>query len=107
MPWTVVVVGVVNVVLADAGDGWHMGGWWVIMPIIGVIFMMVMMRGMFGMSRRGRGRMGPMDMCGYDGHGDESALDVLRRRYAAGELGDEEFDAMRKKLEKGADVAGH
>ncbi|MDH3683942.1 MAG: SHOCT domain-containing protein [Acidimicrobiia bacterium] len=30
---------------------------------------------------------------------DESALDVLRRRYAAGELTDEEFDAKRRRLE--------
>jgi uncharacterized membrane protein len=30
---------------------------------------------------------------------DDSALDVLRRRYAAGELTDEEFDTMRRKLE--------
>jgi uncharacterized membrane protein len=30
---------------------------------------------------------------------DEDALGVLRRRYAAGELADDEFDAKRRKLE--------
>jgi uncharacterized membrane protein len=41
------------------------------------------------------------------GHGgenqtaDDSALEVLGRRYAAGELTDEEFDAMRRRLEGG------
>jgi uncharacterized membrane protein len=34
-----------------------------------------------------------------DRTGDLDAIDVLRRRYAAGELADEEFDAMRRRLE--------
>ncbi len=34
-----------------------------------------------------------------DSEREESALEVLRRRYAAGELTDEEFDAKRRKLE--------
>ena len=46
--------------------------------------------------------MGPMGMMGgdrgQDRGRDESTLDVLRRRYAAGELTDEQFDAMRRKL---------
>jgi len=33
---------------------------------------------------------------------DESALEVLSRRYAAGELTDEEFDAKRRRLEGGS-----
>ena len=48
--------------------------------------------------------MGPMgDMGGRsdaDQTADDSALDVLRRRYAAGELSDAQFDAMRHKLEE-------
>jgi uncharacterized membrane protein len=105
-------------VVADAdNDAWfdHMGGWagwWVIFPIVMMIFMVLMMSRMFFSWRRGSGggsgmgpmRMGPMGMMG--GHGDEnqtaddSALEVLRRRYAAGELSDEQFDAMRRKLEE-------
>ena len=88
-------------------------GWWVIFPIIGLVFMLLMMSRMLGFwgpgPRRGTGmgsmRMGPMGMMGGDrGHGselDEGSLEVLRRRYAAGELTDEEFDAKRRRLEGG------
>jgi uncharacterized membrane protein len=87
-------------VAADADhDGWfdHMGGWagwWVIFPIGMMIFMVLMMSRMWG---SGMGMMG--------GHGDEdepvadSARELLGRRYAAGELTGEEFDAMRHRLE--------
>ena len=86
-------------------------GWWVIFPIIGLIFMVLMMSRMLGFRRRGSesgGRMGPMGMgpMGMMGdHGgehetaDDSALEVLGRRYAAGELTDEEFDTKRRRLE--------
>ena len=84
------------------------GGWWAIFPIIGLIFMLLMMSRMFGFGRRGSGKgrgMGPMGMGPMgddhepDSERDESALEVLRRRYAAGELTDEEFDAKRRRLE--------
>ncbi len=88
-------------------------GWWVIFPIIGLIFMVLMMSRMFGFRRRGSGSgrgMGPMGMGamgmmgehrGQDSERDESALEVLGRRYAAGELTDEEFEAKRRRLEGG------
>ena len=46
-------------------------------------------------------RMGPMGMMGggHNSQPDDSALEMLRRRYAAGELTSEEFDAMRGKLQ--------
>ena len=99
-------------VVADGDhDGWfdHMGGWagwWVSFPIGMMIFMVLMMSRMFFPRRGGSGGgsgMGMMGMMG--GHGDEdqtvadSALEVLGRRYAAGELTGEEFDAMRRRLE--------
>jgi uncharacterized membrane protein len=47
--------------------------------------------------------MGSMRMMGdnHEQHSgrDESVLGVLRRRYAAGDLTDEEFDAKRRRLE--------
>ncbi len=53
--------------------------------------------------RIGPMRMAPMGMMGDDRKQhrtrDEDALGVLRRRYAAGELADDEFDAKRRKLE--------
>lgn len=81
-------------------------GWWVIFPIIFMVFMLSMM---FGFRRRGSGHgrgMGPMGMgpMGKGGHSGEagkredSAMEVLRRRYAAGEITDEQYDAMRRKL---------
>lgn len=81
-------------------------GLWVIFPIIGLVFMLLMMSRMFGFRRRGPRRgtgMGMMGMMGehreQDSERDESALELLRRRYAAGELTDEEFDAKRRRLE--------
>ncbi len=60
---------------------------------------------MLGFGGFGLGRVrgtGPMGMIGGDsdnyGQQDETALDVLRRRYAAGEINEEQFDAMRSKL---------
>ncbi len=80
-------------------------GWWLIFPIIGLIFMLLMMSRMFGFGRRGSGKGRGMGMMGDDrepdSERDESALEVLRRRYAAGELTDEEFDAKRRRLEGG------
>ncbi len=84
---------------------------WVIFPILGLICMLLMMSRMFGFRRRASGRgmgMGPMRM-GPTGMSDEheqeserndSALDVLRRRYAAGEITDEQFEAIRRKLKE-------
>jgi uncharacterized membrane protein len=90
--------------------GWV--GWWTIFPLVMMIFMLLMMSRMF-FSRRtgsgGRSGMGPIcmgPMGGMSGHGDEhetadnSALGLLRRRYASGELTDEQFDMMREKLEE-------
>ena len=86
-------------------------GWWVVFPLVMVVFMFLMMSRMFFSRHRGpggRSGMGPMCMGGMGGHGDEhqtadvSALEVLRRRYAAGDLSDEQFDAMRRKLEEGS-----
>ena len=81
-------------------------GWWAIFPLIGLVFMVLMMSRRFGLRRRASGSgmgMGSMRMMGDDherhGKPDESALEVLGRRYAGGELTDEEFDAMRQKLE--------
>ncbi len=103
-------------VLADAyHDGWidHMGGWggwWVVFPVVMMIFMFLMMSRMFFPRRAGSGGesgMGPMRMGPTGGQGDQSqaadgdAVEVLRRRYAAGELTDEEFDAMHRRLEGG------
>ena len=67
-----------------------------------------MPRGARGLGPRRAPRIGPMRMAPMGIMGDdrkqhrtrdEDALGVLRRRYAAGELTDDEFDAKRHKLE--------
>ena len=79
-------------------------GWMVIFPIIFMVFMIIMMSRMVGSRRQGSGSkrgMGPMGMGGHsdeDSDQGESAMDILRRRYAEGELTDEEFDTMSRKL---------
>ena len=91
---------VVSVWLFDV-DG-HMfdgNGWWMIFPMIFMVLLILMI---FGLWRRGPGMWtGPTSM-GDDSQGDsqraESAVELLRRRYAGGELTDEQFDAMRRKL---------
>ena len=68
--------------------------WWLMM-IIGMGFMALIV----GLVLMWLMRLGPMGRRGDDSERDDSALEVLRRRYAAGELSDEEFDAKRRRLE--------
>jgi uncharacterized membrane protein len=85
-----------------------MGGAWIIFPIIGLfmmLFMMMMMsrgmRGMFGMFGGDRGH----DRDQYRGQRDSppspsqgSPLDILKERYARGEITKTEYDEMRRDL---------
>ena len=76
------------------------GGEWLIFPIIGLVFMVLMLVLVFGVGRRGA-EVGPS--CGWgpaprDRRDD--ALEILRRRFAAGELTAEQFDDMRRRLDE-------
>ena len=74
-----------------------MGGWWIIFPIFGflimIIFMVMMMsrRGFMSDWRRSWGS-------GSEGKDLESALDILKKRYASGEISKEEFDQIKNDL---------
>jgi len=81
------------------GPEQHMwgGGWW-IFPLIMCIIMMVFF---FRMS--GRKGFGPPWMQGQDRHDRESTdsetpLDILKKRYAKGEIEKDEFEEMKKEL---------
>lgn len=83
-------------------EHFYYGGWWMfpmMMPfLIFVIFLIVL----YLMFRRG-GFVSPW--CGGSGKsnthgwGSESALDILKKRYAKGEINKEEFEQMKKDLE--------
>ena len=74
---------------------WMSGMW--IFPIIGIIVMLIVIYLIFG-----RGNFSP-SWCGSDQyHGtskdSESALDILKKRYAKGEITKEEFEQMKRDI---------
>ena len=74
-----------------------MGGWWIIFPIFGFLIMiifMVMMMSRGGFMSDWRGSWGR----GSESKELESALDILKKRYANGEMSKEEFDQIKKDL---------
>ncbi len=77
-------------------ENFGMGGWW-IFPIICIIVMFFF----FMMFRRGGFR--PPWSQNSDGHHSESKdseapIDILKKRYAKGEITKEEFDQMKNDL---------
>ncbi len=77
-----------------------MGGWWIIFPIIGFL---VMITFMFMMFRRGGPMMGPgRDSDRPDSEREpresETALDILKKRYARGDISKDEYEEMKRDL---------
>jgi putative membrane protein len=82
------------------GWGMHSGGWW----IIGAIVMMLFMGGMMWMMMQGMGRgwSKRWSAPGQRPPTTESALEVLERRLAEGEISVEDYRARRQALTGGA-----
>lgn len=73
--------------------GWGGGGFgfgWIFMLLFWGLVIWVIFALIRGFSGHGN--------CGH-GQGEKKALDILKERYAKGEIGKEEFDAKKKDLE--------
>lgn len=74
-----------------------MGGWWIIFPIIGILvmltFMFIMMRRNDFMGSRRDWRSEPPESTGS-----ESPLEILKKRYAKGEISKQEYEEMKRDL---------
>jgi putative membrane protein len=78
------------------GEHFWWGGWWMFpmaMPIIMIIVALVVVYFLFGRS----GYRPPWDRY-PSGRETETPLDILKKRYARGEIKKEEFDQMKKDL---------
>jgi uncharacterized membrane protein len=69
----------------------YFSGWW-IFPLLCLVFMAIMMFGRGCMPFRGGHRA-------QSGDSGETARKILDRRYASGQIGKEEYDAMRRDLD--------
>ena len=73
--------------------GWGFGGglWW-IMPVLMIVFWGLVIWGIVALVRRGGA------WCGDSRSNTESALDILKKRYARGEINKDEFEAKKRDL---------
>ena len=83
----------------DMNGAWHMGngaGWWMVFgSVMMVIFWIVVIWAVTAMVRR------PPETGQRERAPEPTALEILERRYARGELTDDEFESMKRRLSSG------
>ena len=104
----IVAVLIVSILVFGLISGWQVGGWgmmgpgmmggfgwWWLMPILMVLFLIL---GIWAVVALVRGVSQPSDSDSGSSRPD-SALEVLRKRYARGEISKEEYEEKKKDLE--------
>lgn len=90
-----------TLLLAD--EGWHGGPWFLLIPVFWLLVLVVF----FTVLRRTAWRRGWRPGCvGGPAGGPESPLAVLGRRYAQGEIDEDEYRARRSVLAEGHEPGG-
>ena len=75
--------------------------WWII-PIIMMILCFLMMRGRKGSMMCG---FGPYDSDGQQSRVADSAIDILNKRYASGEINKEEYEEKKRTLTEASELS--
>ena len=76
--------------------GWGFGWMW-FMPVIMIVVVGLIIWGIVMLFRRADG-VGGAGCCGSSSMSSESALEILKRRYARGEINKQEYEERKKDL---------